>query len=63
MNERNRSPILDEVNIKPITSERVDPANYQKGAYLKPFQHQRRSSGLEEPGVKRNDGDSLGLQP
>lgn len=43
MNERNRSPILDEINIKPIITDQIDPSHYIKGAYLKPFENQRRN--------------------
>ncbi len=38
MNERNKSQYV-EVNVKPITQDPIDPKNYKKGAYLKPFKH------------------------
>lgn len=60
MNDRNKSQNV-EVNVKPITQDPIDPKNYKKGAYLKPFKHQRSGSDVED--TIRNDGDKLGLQP
>jgi len=50
-----------DVNVKPITQDPIDPQHYKKGAYLKPFKHQR--SGSEVEGSLHNEGDQLGLQP
>lgn len=61
MNERNRSPQEGELNIKPITTQCVNASNYEKGAYLKPYANQRKSTGVEGDG--RDEGDKLGLQP
>lgn len=50
-----------EINVKTITQDPIDPKNYKKGAYLKPFRHQRSGSGVDE--ATKNEQDSLGLQP
>lgn len=60
MNDRNKSQ-YDEVNVKPIIYDPVDPKNYKKGAYLKPFKHQRSGSDVEDS--IKTEGDRLGLQP
>jgi hypothetical protein len=60
MNDRNKSQ-YDEVNVKPIIYDSVDPKNYKKGAYLKPFKHQRSGSDVEDS--IKTEGDRLGLQP
>lgn len=57
MNERNRSP-FETINVKPITTDKVDPSNYSKGAYLKPLQHQRIYEAGSNEG---NEGDKLAL--
>jgi hypothetical protein len=54
MNDRNRSP-FEEINVKPITTDKVDPSNYTKGAYLQPLKHQRIESN------EGNEGDKLAL--
>ena len=61
MNQRNRSPLDEDggVNIKPITTDRHAQSFYEKGAYLRPFANQRKSTGIDEQGF--NEGDPLGL--